>query len=144
MCEIVDRAYIMYEGEVRAAVTVRELVYNDQWPSSISGRRDGPLGAGWRPRRETGLSRRPAPQSCGSIRGATKPGLLYMPMMDLQQHLKQELLVTPSGLLEPEEEEKGRSPRKEKEKKKRRGKEDEIAGRRSSSTASTSAHAAAV
>jgi len=30
MFEVVDRAYIMYEGEVRAAGTVRELVYNDQ------------------------------------------------------------------------------------------------------------------
>ena len=30
MFEIVDRDYIMYEGEVRAAGTVRELVYNDQ------------------------------------------------------------------------------------------------------------------
>jgi lipopolysaccharide export system ATP-binding protein len=30
MFEIVDRAYIMYEGEVRAAGTVRELVMNDQ------------------------------------------------------------------------------------------------------------------
>ena len=30
MFEIVDRAYIMYEGEVRAAGPVRELVYNDQ------------------------------------------------------------------------------------------------------------------
>jgi lipopolysaccharide export system ATP-binding protein len=30
MFEIVDRAYIMYEGEVRASGTVRELVYNDQ------------------------------------------------------------------------------------------------------------------
>jgi lipopolysaccharide export system ATP-binding protein len=30
MFEIVDRAYIMYEGEVRAAGTVQELVYNDQ------------------------------------------------------------------------------------------------------------------
>jgi lipopolysaccharide export system ATP-binding protein len=30
MFEIVDRAYIMYEGQVRAAGTVRELVYNDQ------------------------------------------------------------------------------------------------------------------
>lgn len=30
MFEIVDRAYIMYEGEVRAAGSVRELVYNDQ------------------------------------------------------------------------------------------------------------------
>ena len=30
MFEIVDRAYIMYEGEVRAAGTVQELVHNDQ------------------------------------------------------------------------------------------------------------------
>jgi lipopolysaccharide export system ATP-binding protein len=30
MFEIVDRAYIMYEGEVRAAGSVRELVHNDQ------------------------------------------------------------------------------------------------------------------
>jgi lipopolysaccharide export system ATP-binding protein len=30
MFDIVDRAYIMYEGEVRAAGTVRELVYNAQ------------------------------------------------------------------------------------------------------------------
>jgi len=30
MFEVVDRAYIMYEGEVRAAGTVRELVFNDQ------------------------------------------------------------------------------------------------------------------
>lgn len=30
MFEVVDRAYIMYEGEVRAAGTVRELVHNDQ------------------------------------------------------------------------------------------------------------------
>lgn len=30
MFEVVDRAYIMYEGEVRAAGSVRELVYNDQ------------------------------------------------------------------------------------------------------------------
>ncbi|NOT08322.1 MAG: LPS export ABC transporter ATP-binding protein [Gemmatimonadales bacterium] len=30
MFEIVDRAYIMYEGEVRAAGSVRELVYNEQ------------------------------------------------------------------------------------------------------------------
>ncbi len=30
MFEIVDRAYIMYEGEVRAAGSVQELVYNDQ------------------------------------------------------------------------------------------------------------------
>lgn len=30
MFDIVDRAYIMYEGSVRAAGSVRELVYNDQ------------------------------------------------------------------------------------------------------------------
>jgi lipopolysaccharide export system ATP-binding protein len=30
MFEIVDRAYIMYEGEVRAAGSVKELVFNDQ------------------------------------------------------------------------------------------------------------------
>jgi lipopolysaccharide export system ATP-binding protein len=30
MFEVVDRAYIMYEGEVRAAGSVRELVFNDQ------------------------------------------------------------------------------------------------------------------
>ena len=30
MFDVVDRAYIMYEGEMRAAGTVRELVYNDQ------------------------------------------------------------------------------------------------------------------
>ena len=30
MFEVVDRAYIMYEGQVRAAGSVRELVYNDQ------------------------------------------------------------------------------------------------------------------
>jgi lipopolysaccharide export system ATP-binding protein len=28
--EIVDRAYIMFEGSVQASGTVRELVYNDQ------------------------------------------------------------------------------------------------------------------
>ncbi len=30
MFEVVDRAYIMYEGEVRAAGTVRDLVFNDE------------------------------------------------------------------------------------------------------------------
>jgi len=30
MFEIVDRAYIMFEGEVRATGTVRELVYSEE------------------------------------------------------------------------------------------------------------------
>jgi RNA polymerase sigma-54 factor len=55
--------------------------------------------------------------------------MLYMPMMDLQQHLKQELLVNPFlELLEPEDEEEGKeSAEKEKEKEKdKQEKEDEI------------------
>jgi RNA polymerase sigma-54 factor len=55
--------------------------------------------------------------------------MLYMPMMDLQQHLKQELLVNPFlELLEPEEEEEGKeSAEKEKEKEKeKQEKEEEI------------------
>jgi len=55
--------------------------------------------------------------------------MLYMPMMDLQQHLKQELLTNPFlELLEPEEEEDGKeSAEKEKEKEKEtKEKEEEI------------------
>jgi RNA polymerase sigma-54 factor len=47
--------------------------------------------------------------------------MLYMPMMDLQQHLKQELLINPFlELVEPEEEEAGaeKAPDAEKEKEK--------------------------
>ena len=54
--------------------------------------------------------------------------MLYMPMMDLQQHLKQELLVNPFlELVEPEEEEAGaeKSPDAEQEKEKAE-KEQEI------------------
>ncbi|HEV8600116.1 MAG TPA: RNA polymerase factor sigma-54 [Gemmatimonadales bacterium] len=55
--------------------------------------------------------------------------MLYMPMMDLQQHLKQELLTNPFlELLEPEEEEgEKESAEKEKEKEKeKQEKEEEI------------------
>src|SRR5439155_342258 len=55
--------------------------------------------------------------------------MLYMPMMDLQQHLKQELLANPFlELLEPEEEDEGKeSDEKEKEKEKeKQEKEQEI------------------
>jgi RNA polymerase sigma-54 factor len=55
--------------------------------------------------------------------------MLYMPMMDLQQHLKQELLTNPFlELLEPEDEEEGKeTAEKEKEKEKEKAeKEEEI------------------
>ena len=37
--EIVDRAYIMYEGRVKVSGTVRELVLTTTWPRTTSGRR---------------------------------------------------------------------------------------------------------
>jgi RNA polymerase sigma-54 factor len=52
--------------------------------------------------------------------------MLYMPMMDLQQHLKQELLSNPFlELLEPEEEERAQEPTAEQQKEKK-DKEDEV------------------
>ncbi|MFZ5625434.1 MAG: RNA polymerase factor sigma-54 [Gemmatimonadota bacterium] len=52
--------------------------------------------------------------------------MLYMPMMDLQQHLKQELLSNPFlELLEPEEDETPQTPDPEKEKEKAE-REDEV------------------
>jgi RNA polymerase sigma-54 factor len=56
--------------------------------------------------------------------------MLYMPMMDLQQHLKQELLINPFlELVEPEEEESTKEANAEQEKEKekeKQEKEDEI------------------
>ncbi|MCU0621587.1 MAG: hypothetical protein MUC69_08800, partial [Gemmatimonadales bacterium] len=52
--------------------------------------------------------------------------MLYMPMMDLQQHLKQELLANPFlELLEPEEEETAEQPTAEQEKEQQQ-KNDEV------------------
>jgi len=52
--------------------------------------------------------------------------MLYMPMMDLQQHLKQELLSNPFlELLEPEEEERPQEPTAEQQKE-QKDKEDEV------------------
>jgi RNA polymerase sigma-54 factor len=52
--------------------------------------------------------------------------MLYMPMMDLQQHLKQELLSNPFlELLEPEEEERAQEPTAEQQKE-QKDKEDEV------------------
>jgi RNA polymerase sigma-54 factor len=53
--------------------------------------------------------------------------MLYMPMMDLQQHLKQELLVNPFlELLEPEEEEQEQPEKTNEQEKEQQEKEDEI------------------
>lgn len=52
--------------------------------------------------------------------------MLYMPMMDLQQHLKQELLANPFlELLEPEEEE-AEQPQNQDQEKEQKQKEDEV------------------
>ena len=53
--------------------------------------------------------------------------MLYMPMMDLQQHLKQELLINPFlELVEPEEEEQTQEPATNEQEKEKAEKEDEI------------------
>ncbi len=53
--------------------------------------------------------------------------MLYMPMMDLQQHLKQELLTNPFlELLEPEEEEQEQNEPTAEQEKETKDKEDEI------------------
>jgi RNA polymerase sigma-54 factor len=53
--------------------------------------------------------------------------MLYMPMMDLQQHLKQELLVNPFlELVEPEEEEQTQEQATNEQEKEKAEKEDEI------------------
>ncbi|MBM4188192.1 MAG: RNA polymerase factor sigma-54 [Gemmatimonadetes bacterium] len=53
--------------------------------------------------------------------------MLYMPMMDLQQHLKQELLTNPFlELLEPEEEEQDQPETKQEVEKEKQEKEEEI------------------
>ena len=53
--------------------------------------------------------------------------MLYMPMMDLQQHLKQELLTNPFlELLEPEEEEQEKQDASADQEKEKQEKEDEI------------------
>src|SRR6476660_1893426 len=53
--------------------------------------------------------------------------MLYMPMMDLQQHLKQELLANPFlELLEPEEEETPEEKATAEQEKEKADKEDEV------------------
>ena len=124
--DIVDRAYIMFEGKVQAAGTVRELVYDDQVAELYLG--PDPDGAAPRPpgggRMKTGLSQHTGLRQELRInpRLYQAMDMLYMPMMDLQQHLKQELLVNPFlELLEPEEEEAEEKAAEQKRKRRRAG-----------------------
>ena len=130
--DIVDRAYIMFEGKVQAAGTVRELVYDDRVAAAVSGTHpDGapPRAAEARGMR-TGLSQHTSMRQELRVnpRLYQAMDMLYMPMMDLQQHLKQELLANPFlELLEPEDEESAGAgkPTQEKEKEQKE-KEDEM------------------
>ena len=66
--------------------------------------------------------------------------LLYMPLLDLQQHLKQELLGNPFlELVEPEEEQEAPPPRRSSRRRRRPGTTSRI-GRRSSSTTAPIRH----
>ena len=116
--DIVDRAYIMFDGQVKVSGTVRELVFDD----TVADIYLGPtLTARLRAR-----FARPTTQGTGDARmraGLSQNtqlkqelkinprlyqamDLLYMPLLDLQQHLKQELLNNPFlDMVEPEEEE---------------------------------------
>ena len=103
--EIVDRAYIMYEGRIRVSGTVSELVWNDEVAEIYFG---PTLTARMRARyarpagiRMSGFNTRLIQSS--SLRQEMKINprlyqameLLYMPLLDLQQHLKQELAENP-------------------------------------------------
>ena len=115
--DIVDRAYIMFEGKVQASGTVRELVYDDRVAQLYLGpdpHRPPPGAAGGGRHENRAL---PAHQLRQELRVNPRlyqaMDMLYMPMMDLQQHLKQELLSNPFlELLEPEEETPGAEGRR--------------------------------
>ena len=115
--DIVDRAYIMFEGKVQASGNVRELVYDDRVAQlylgpTLTARLRAPTGVGGM---RTGLSQHTSMRQELQInpRLYQAMDMLYMPMMDLQQHLKQELLTNPFlELLEPEDEDPGAEGRR--------------------------------
>ncbi len=137
--DIVDRAYIMFDGQVKVSGTVRELVFDD----TVAKIYLGPT-----------LTARLRSRFCrgGACRNRMKPGLtqstqlrqelkinprlyqamdlLYMPLLDLQQHLKQELLNNPFlDMVEPEEEEEeegAEAKRRRPQRRKRKHANDEI------------------
>ncbi len=138
--DIVDRAYIMFEGKVQAPAPC------GTWCTTIGSPQLylGPtLTARLRARLEavrmkTGLSQHTGLRQELRInpRLYQAMDMLYMPMMDLQQHLKQELLANPFlELLEPEEEDR-RAEKMPSRRRSRRRRKKRSTGRRSSSTAS--------
>ncbi len=107
--DIVDRAYIMFEGKVQVAGTVQRAGVRQ--PGGEPVLRPHPHGAPARAtharRMKTGLHQHAALRQELRInpRLYQAMDLLYMPLLDLQQHLKQELLGNPFlEMVEPEEE----------------------------------------
>jgi ABC-type multidrug transport system ATPase subunit len=131
--DIVDRAYIMYDGRVRVSGTVSELVWNDEVAEIYLG---PTLTARMRQRYPTESRMTEFADEDGSVPGngtlkqemKINPrlyqamDLLYMPLLDLQQHLKQELLNNPFlEMAEADAEEQVESRRR-----RRRKEDDEI------------------
>ena len=123
--DIVDRAYIMFEGKVQAAGTVRELVFDERVAQlylgpTLTATAPGATGEASRENRALAAHSAMRQELRINPRLYQAMDMLYMPMMDLQQHLKQELLVNPFlELLEPEEEEQdGADREKDKEQEK--------------------------
>ncbi len=103
--EIVDRAYIMYEGRIRVSGTVSELVWNDEVADIYFG---PTLTARMRSRYRSTAGAGMSSFNTRLIQSAhlrqemkinprlyQAMELLYMPLLDLQQHLKQELAENP-------------------------------------------------
>ncbi len=116
--DIVDRAYIMFDGEVKVAGTVRDLVFDDTvadiylgptLTARLRARFASNAPVPWSRRHEDrAVTRRTQLKQELKInpRLYQAMDLLYMPLLDLQQHLKQELLNNPFlEMVEPEEDE---------------------------------------
>ena len=119
--DIVDRAYIMFDGQVKVSGTVRELVFDDTVADiylgpTLTARLRSRFSAGRRrgtvEHMKAGLSQNTQLRQELKInpRLYQAMDLLYMPLLDLQQHLKQELLNNPFlDMVEPDEEEEEQS-----------------------------------
>src|SRR5690606_33233368 len=115
--DIVDRAYIMVDGQVKVSGTVQELGFDDTVARiylgpTLAARRRAGRRAGNR-RWRGGLDMKAGITQSTQLKQEIKINprlyqamdLLYMPLLDLQQHLKQELLNNPFlEMVEPEEE----------------------------------------